>query len=294
MTSNTEGFSLAEVLIAMTVATILATMTFQLFHQNERVIRDQTLITEMQQTARVVAAQILDEIRMAGQGVPLYASTFDTAPSEAIAVIMGSSTANRIDFRAGLSNVETTLSEGGPIDFTIGVSRSINVASTAGLAVGKFVFISGATPNSTWAWIRAELTAVSSTSLTLIPRNTGNADMTIQFASPPTVTLEEAVSIYLSGGSVRRATSNNFANPSVPTWLPANEIGRNLTALNFSYYDAAGASVQPTSLSNRSAITRVDVQLTVVAGGPLSNGSRPAYSMSGRAIARNTRLRTLR
>src|ERR1700747_1023607 len=101
MRSHKSGFSLVELMIALLIVLAIGSMTFQLFRQNERVIRDQTLIMEMQQTARVVLSQIADEVRMAGQGVPVYASTFDTAPSEAVAVILGSSNANRIDFRAG-------------------------------------------------------------------------------------------------------------------------------------------------------------------------------------------------
>src|SRR4026207_1216533 len=99
----TKGFSLIELLLALAVTLILGTMTFQLFHQNERVVRDQTLIAEMQQTARIVASQIADEVRMAGQGVPIHAAQFDPAPSEAAAIFLGSSTNSRIDFRAGLS-----------------------------------------------------------------------------------------------------------------------------------------------------------------------------------------------
>jgi prepilin-type N-terminal cleavage/methylation domain-containing protein len=291
MTFDSKGFSLIELLVALTVALTLATMTFQLFHQNERVIRDQTLIMEMQQTARIVASQIADEIRMGGQGVPIYASRFDTAPSEATAVILASSNATRIDFRAGLSNVDTAIASGGPIDFSIGVPRSVSVASTAGFAAGKFVYISGAATSSTWTWTRAELLSVSSNTLTFIPRNAGTADTTIHFLSSPTATLEEVVSIYLSGGSVRRATASNTSNPATPLWSAANEIGRNFTALTFTYYDALGNVVQPTSLTNRLAITRVDLQLTVTAAGPLSNGSRPTYSLSLRTIARNALLR---
>ena len=81
MTERQTGFSLIEVLVALSIVLCLSTMMFQLFHQNERVIRDQTLIMEMQQTARIVASQIADEIRMAGQGVPVYSSTFDAVPS---------------------------------------------------------------------------------------------------------------------------------------------------------------------------------------------------------------------
>src|SRR5262249_5260455 len=119
-----KGFSLIELLVALVVALGLATMMFQLFHQNERVIRDQTLIMEMRQTARGVASQIADEIRMAGQGVPIHAAEFDPAPSEAVAIILNSSNSSRIDFRAGLSNIETSVSVSEPRDFTVGVSRT--------------------------------------------------------------------------------------------------------------------------------------------------------------------------
>src|SRR5437016_3471554 len=103
MNQHAQGFSLIEMLLALMIGLLLSSMMFQLFHQNERVVRDQTLIMEMQQTARVVASQIADEIRMAGQGVPHYAASFDPAPSEAAAVILDSSNASRIEFRAGLS-----------------------------------------------------------------------------------------------------------------------------------------------------------------------------------------------
>src|SRR5262252_3805427 len=116
MTQRQTGFSLIEVLVTLSIVLCLSTMMFQLFHQNERVIRDQTLIMEMQQTARVLSSQIADEIRMAGQGVPVYATTFDTLGSEAVSVILDSSNANRIDFRAGLSNVETATE--GAMDFS--------------------------------------------------------------------------------------------------------------------------------------------------------------------------------
>jgi prepilin-type N-terminal cleavage/methylation domain-containing protein len=292
MNRQAKGFSLIELLIALSVALILSEMMFQLFHQNERVLRDQTLIMEMHQTARVVASQIADEIRMAGQGVPLYAMGFDTVASEAAVVILGSSNTNRIDFRAGLSNVETATVGSGPTDFNIGVSRTVSVAAGAGFSVGKFVYISGPGTDSVWCWLRAEVTAVSSAALTVIPRNTGIADATVHFRAPPTAALEEAVSIYLSGGTVRRATSTIMSSTSTPTWSAANEIGRNFTELIFIYYDVGGNVVPPTSLANRMAIARVDIRLTVQVASPLTNGTRPTYSLSLRTIPRNISVRS--
>ena len=64
---NQKGFSLIELLLALTTTLALSAMVFHLFHRNERTVRDQTLLMEMQHTAQVVASQIADEIRMAGQ-----------------------------------------------------------------------------------------------------------------------------------------------------------------------------------------------------------------------------------
>jgi prepilin-type N-terminal cleavage/methylation domain-containing protein len=290
MTRHFSGFSLIELLIALTVVLVLSTMTFQMFHQNERVIRDQTLIMEMQQTARVTASQIADEIRMAGQGVPIYASSFDPAPSEAIAVILGSSTSSRIDFRAGLSTVEATPSVSAPSDFSLGVAQTVFLTPTSGFAAGKYAYVSGPGTNSSWNWFRAEVSGVTPTSLELIPRNFGSGSTAVHFVAAATFSLEEAVSIYLSAGSVRRATATNLSNPSSPVWSAANEIGKNVTALTFTYYDRAGNPILPSSLAKRAAIAKVDIQLTVQVSGPLSNGTRPTYSLALTSIPRNPRL----
>jgi hypothetical protein len=273
----------------MSVALILSAMMFHLFHQNERVISDQSLIMEMQQTARIVASQIADEVRMAGQGVPVHAAGFDPIPAEAVAVILGSSTAGRIDFRAGLSNVETRATAG-PLDFSAGVSRTVAVASTSGFFAGAFVYVSGPAANAGWTWLRGDIASASSTSMIITPRNAAAGSSTIQFAAAPLITLEESISIFLSGGSVRRATAANMTDPANPSWSAANEIGRNFTALVFTYYDAAGNAVQPNSLSNRRAIARVHIALTVETARPLSDGSRPRYSLALHTIPRAIRL----
>jgi prepilin-type N-terminal cleavage/methylation domain-containing protein len=282
-----KGFSLIELLVALSVTMLLASMMFQLFHQNERVLRDQTLIMEMQQTARIVISQIADEIRMAGQGVPVYATASDAAPSEAAAVILGSSGSSRIDFRAGLSNIETAGL--GAADFSLNTSQTMAVVSASGFASGRFVYIFGPTATRHWTWLRAELTSMSSTSLTLTPRNGGAADTAFHFTSAPTITLEEAVSIYSSGSSVRRATATNMTDLTSPVWSAANEIGKNITALSFMYYDVSGNTIQPTSLANRVAIARIDIQLTVQSANRLSDGRLPTYSLALRTIPRNIR-----
>jgi prepilin-type N-terminal cleavage/methylation domain-containing protein len=287
MTQQSRGFSLIELLLALMIAMGLSMVMFQLFHQNERVIRDQTLIMEMQQTARAVASQIADEVRMAGQGVPVYAAAFDTIPTEASAAILAKSTANRIDFRAGLSNVETSITGPVPIDFALGVSRTLSIIDGSGLSSGKFVYVFA---DSTW--LRAAVMNRGSTALTITPRDTGSGGGAVRFMARPAVTLDEAVSIYLNGDSVRRATANDMTDPASPGWSAANEIGKNFNALVFTYYDAAGNPITPVSLANRLSIARVDIQLTVQVAAALSDGSLPTYSLALRTIPRNVRIRS--
>jgi prepilin-type N-terminal cleavage/methylation domain-containing protein len=285
------GFSLIELLIALSIVLITGMMTFQLFRENERVIRDQNLIMEMQQTARVVISQIADEVRMAGQSVPVFATTFDASPSEATAAFLGTSASDRIDFRAGLSNGETVVTTAAPIDVSVGVFRTLGIQDSSGLMAGKFVYIWGPSTAS-WGWARAQLTSVTSTTIAFIPQQTGGSSTTVHFTAAPTVFLEEAVSIYLNAGSVRRATASDFSNPANPTWNPSNEIGRSVTALSFEYYDAGGNPVLPSLLGNRTSISRVDIHLTVQTTAALANGHVATYSLALRTIPRNVRIRS--
>jgi len=291
MKKRTSGFSLFELLVALLIVLTAGMMTFQLFRENERVIRDQNLIMEMQQTARVVISQIADEIRMAGQSVPIFATSFDASPSEATAVFLGTSTSNRIDFRAGLSNVESAVSTPAPIDLFIGAPRTLSIADSSGFTAGKFVYIWGPCANS-WGWVRAQLTAVTSTSITITPQQIGGTTTTVRFTARPTVFLEEGISIYLNAGSVRRATSSDFSNPANPTWNPSNEIGRSVTDLTFTFYDSSGTPVLPASLANRTTISRIDIHLTVQTTGPLANRHFATYSLALRTIPRNVRIRS--
>ncbi len=287
-----------ELTLALATTLVLTMMLFHLFHLNERVIRDETLMIEMQQSARVVAAQIADEIRMAGQGVPIHAAGQDAAKTECIAVILGTSTKSRIDFRAGMSNAEAAAIGTPPIDLTLNVQRTISVSDGSIFSTvlgtttpfGRFVYVWGSTSNSTWGWVRAELISISAWSLTIRPRQSSNMETTIIFTRLPTIVLEEAVSLYLTGSSIRRATAADMTDPASPSWSAANEIGKNFTSLTFTYYDKYNNVVAPTTLTNRYAIARIDIQLTAQVPTVLTNGTQPGYSLAMRTAPRNLTL----
>src|SRR5215831_8932544 len=280
--SYRNGFSLLEMLIALLVTTTIGAMLFHLFLQNERVVRDQASVMEMQQTARVVMSQIADEIRMAGQEVPVYSSNWDMSPAEAVAAILPTSTSTRIDFRAGLSNTETAVT-GSALDVSLYVTRTLNVSDGSAFStslgtnwpLGKFVYIWGPTSTSTWAWVRSQLINITSTTLMLTPQQSSNMLSPVHFTAPPMISLEEAVSIYLNADAVRRATATDMTSPAAPIWSSSNDLGKNFRSLSFSYYDKNGAAVLPNTLANRSAITRIDIQLAVQTANVLSNGTQP-------------------
>jgi Tfp pilus assembly protein PilW len=291
MERHSEGFSLLELLVAAALTSVVAAVMFQLFGQGARLIHDQNLIMEMQQTARIVASQIADELRMAGQAMPVYAAALDLTPSEALAVFLSTSNASRVDFRVAISNVETSPASSAPVDFTLGTSRTLTVKSTAGFSAGQFAYLTGIGSGAGWKWVRAQVMSAGSGAMTLLARQSSNGNATTHFASAPDIALEEAVSIQFNAGSVRRATAADFSVPGTPAWSAANEIGRYVKRLAFTYYDSAGHPIQPDTLEHRMAIARVDVELTVETAGPLSDGTRPAYSLRFRTTPRNLKLR---
>src|SRR5262245_31209119 len=102
-----RGFSFVELMLALAIALVVAASTLSVFRSSERLFHDQYVFADAQQSARTAASQIGDEIRMAGQNVPLYSATFDGNPSEATATVLSGSDSTRLNVRAGLSNAES-------------------------------------------------------------------------------------------------------------------------------------------------------------------------------------------
>ena len=315
MKRRTSGFSLIELMMAMVITLGIGMIVFQLFQQNEQVFRDQNLVMTAQQSARVVAAQIADEIRMAGQGVPVYSSTYDATATEGIAVFLSGTTSNRVEFRSTLSNTETNVTTAIPVDLTLGASGSITAANASLFSTqlgttsptGTYVYIWGPTTSDAWTWVRAQLTAINtgSNTLTITPSQAGEqgrsagadatlntSDDVIRFTKAPTVVLEQAVTFYLSSNTIKRATATSMTNQTSPTWTSGDNLGLEFTSLNFTYYDESDNVVTPSSLANRMTIARVDVQVVVRTADELSSTrSRNTYALSVRSLPRNARLR---
>jgi len=276
--SHSAAFSLIEVLVATAITVGTGAAIFQLFHQNERIFRDQALIVEMQQAARMVASTIADDIRIAGQAIP---------PDIDDVLLPGSDT-SRLNMRAGFSATETNVTALPPLSVAIGTPVSITVENTSGFSAGRQAFLW-----SKGAWVRATINSVSGSSKTLQLTPVAGSAQTVQFTTAPAISLDEAVAIYrdASTNAVRRTTATNTEDAADPSWAPANELAANVSALVFLYYDRNGMPLTPGSPGFNSELAAIECRITVRPSTPLSNGSRPTFSLSIRSLPRNLWLR---
>ena len=130
-TAGEAAFSLLEVLVATAITVGVGAATFQLFHQNERIFRDQSLKLEMQQSARLIASQVADDVRMTGQGIPALLGD---------AILPGSG-ASRLNLRTGFSATESVVSSPAPLLVDAGTPTSVIVESTTGFSSGRQAFL---------------------------------------------------------------------------------------------------------------------------------------------------------
>jgi Tfp pilus assembly protein PilW len=277
-TAGEAGFSLLEVLVATAITVGVGAATFQLFHQNERIFRDQSLKLEMQQSARLIASQIADDVRMTGQGIPALLGD---------AILPGSGT-SRLNIRTGFSATESVVSSPAPLLVADGTPTSVIVESTTGFSSGRQAFL--------WTekdWARVTVTSVSGASRSIRFTPTVTSRAPLLFVLPPSLSLDEAVSIYrdTATNTVRRTTATNTENLAQPAWAPANELAANVSELTFLYFDAEGRQVIPDTAANRTQVALIEARVSVGSSAPLSDGARPTYALSVRAIPRNMRLR---
>lgn len=273
-----RGFSLIEVLVATAITVGVGSIVFQLFHQNERIFRDEALRVEMQQTARMVISQIGDDIRIAGQSVPSALGD----------VVLPGSTAHRLNLRAGFSTTESIVTTPPPISVVLGSSITLKVENTSGFSVGKQVFV--------WndaGWLRATVDSVSGSAKSVRMTPSVGSGTPLQFDTPPVIGLDEAIAVFLdtSTNTVRRTTSSNTTNVTSPAWGPSNDLATNVIGLDFLYFDNAGHSLIPDTPQNRAGIATIETRVRARPAALLAGGTLPIYTLSVTAQPRNLHYR---
>jgi len=277
LAASAAAFSLLEVLVATTLTLVTAAAAFQLFHQNARIFTDQSVILEMQQSARVVASQLADDIRMAGQGLP---------PSINETVLPGSGV-SRLNIRIGFNATESVVLSPLPMDVAVANPLTLAVETTSGFSSGRQVFL--------WTdslWARALINSVSGSSKTIRITPSAISKTPLQIKTLPVLSVDEAVAIYHDSATntVRRTTATSTENPFTPNWAPANDLASNVRALTFLYFDGLNTPLTPDTPIRRSQIRTIEARVSVRSSSALSDGSRPVYSMSVRGAPRNSRV----
>ena len=287
------GFSLVELMFGMAITLGMGMIVFQMFLQNQQVFSDQNLILEMQQSARAVASMISDELRMAGQGVPIYAASQDDPGIEEVQAFLDGTDTSTLRFRAGVRNAFSTVTT--PLVYMASTAVLVTVAEVATIntIVGgnsnRFVFLSGPTASG-WTWLRAQIATspaidTANDQLTITPWQLSGEGGT--FSATPKLSLEEGISYRLSSGSVLRGTTTDFSSGTVPTFTEST-VGDNFTTLSFVYYDSSGTAVTPSTLAVRATVRRVDITVAAQTSEALaSTGATRSYAVTVKVYPRN-------
>ncbi len=278
-----SGFSLISLVFAMSITLAIGMMLFQMFLQNEQVFQDQNRVTEMQQSARAVVSMIADDLRLAGQGVPVYSAAQDTTIREAVQSFLDGTDADDLRFRAGVRNVSTTsLGNTGTL-FTVDNVSGFN--AIVGAKPNRFAYMWGPIGN-TWTWTRGEVSAINAGTNQLVFTVSQFSGQGTGFTGPPRLILEEGISYRLNSGAVLRGMTTDFTSLTTPTFTEQT-IGTNFTNLKFGYFDGTGNAVTPTTLALRSTIRRVDFTIAAQTAGPLADGTVDTYATTLSVYPRN-------
>jgi hypothetical protein len=267
------AFSLLEVLVATAITIGMGAAAFKLFHQNERLFRDQALRLEMQQSVRMAASQVADDIRLAGQAIP-----------PGLGWILPGSGASRLNLRTGFSATETVVTSPAALSLALGTPTTVFVESTSGFSSGRQAFLWTETE-----WARVTINSISGAARSVRVTPSATSITPLVFIALPALSLDEAVSVYRDAvtNTLRRTTSTNTVSAASPVWAPANELAANVSDLAFFYYDSSGSLVTPDTDDRRALVVSIEARVTVSCSATLSDGSRPTTSQSVRVTPRN-------
>lgn len=297
MVIQPRGFSLIELMFALSLTLVIGLAALQLFQIHERSYGDQNAISEIKQNARATSTQIVDEVRRAGSSIPSFAASGAGTTDEALAAVLNGSDSAHLLLRTGASNVVSSVLTV-PAQYTPNVPRSVAVADATTFSAalgttapsGRFVYLWGSGNYHCLGWVRAEILAIdgSTKTISIVGRQAaGCMDQVpgvVSFAERHVVALEEAVSIFLNSRSLWRATATDMRNPTTPVWGPSSELLRNVTKLTFAYYDESGMAVDTSTLNGRLTVSCIETTIEVR---PSTVGqTAPAFALQTRSYLR--------
>ncbi len=192
-----RGVSLIEVLVTVSLLSLLMAAAYSSLIMQMRAHAAQTLMAETMHQARSALQVLTDHIEMAGFGVPTA-----TRPSVPDSLLIAEAT--RLRFWSDVATTHTYLTAD-----ALRNDRSVTVLTSAGLAAGDAVYLTDTTN-----WYFGTVTAVNGTTVQVSP------PLTYNFTAGSLLNPVEQVTFELADGELRRN-----GRPFIP----------NVAALEFTY-----------------------------------------------------------
>lgn len=246
---NEKGFTLVEMLVAMTIGIILLGSSIYVYTKQDSVLRDENSNVELRDFARLAMDALVPNIRLAGYGFPPGDSSTGRAAQGLTAA-----TATSLTYRANTDNVLTYANNDATSNDNFVPAID---AVTAGFANGdNAVFFDVNNPS---LWNLYPVAGVNAFNVVWAGGNLNGFNITTQTNGAPVVINKyHTISYsYNAGTQIITATDDNgtAANGDDTTTTVAN----NISDLTFSYFDAN--NVATAVVGN---IRKVQISLTVV------------------------------
>jgi prepilin-type N-terminal cleavage/methylation domain-containing protein len=135
------GFTLTEIMISLTICSLLSLSAFQIFKADHKVFVEQEEVVDMQQNARVGLDQLIKDLRMAGAGVPRGGVEADIGfLNSLVPGDGGEGLPDTVKLLANFTNTESNINNPMPNE-----SAEIKVNDANEFTVGAIAIISGNT-----------------------------------------------------------------------------------------------------------------------------------------------------
>jgi len=222
--SNSRGFTLIEVLIAMAIGLVVLAATYQLFYAQQKNMTMEQRQLNARAKARLAMNVLVKQLRKAGAGLPIGTAISATA-------------ANSVTFRTNLTGLNTTLPVTGTGNTLAAAGvTTFNVVNGTGFSNLDRIYLSSPTEGI------SELLTVSGSTGTTLTVTTGLANSYVegQFGKVITVNKSDTTTI-AQAGSVVNYSVNGVTIPI------ARDVVTN--GLAFTYNNATPSLVDVVTIS---------------------------------------------
>ena len=255
--NNEKGFTLIEMLIAMSISVILLGAAMYTYTKQDQVLRDENMNLKLRDYARLAMDQLDDNLHMAGYGFPAGDSAAGR-PAQAIDV----ADATILTYKANTGNISTRADQNSTATTNNWVWAADPVA--AGFAVDdNVVFFNVRDPSQ---WNAYPIAGVNTTTIVWTGGNQNGFDVQPTLGVPVLVNKYHTITYnYNAGGQIITVTDDNGTDDGGGDDTTTT-IATNVSNLTLSYFDADGnpLTTLPLSAADRGEVRKIQISLTVV------------------------------